>query len=330
MHGTAAWRPRRQRTMGTAPESKPFDEPGLDQRPVEAARLGTIAAAVEQASAALEDALLLGEGGIERHARRLLHDQRQVGRVEHVEGRAKRDRLEVDGIDRIVGRVVARIEPQQPLTEIPRVERRLDQMLGEIRLMVAIADDEKLLAWEIALEAAEERLVVALAHRLAAQIFVDLGHCIAGVAPVRGRQVLAERIVPGEMVRGQINVKEHRSAPALLFDHARGSVEIELIRLEDVAAERLAIDEILDADAFVVRAGSKESAVDRIDGVGAVAATLQGPWQPALDPAGRDAGHEELEAAVGARRQAREHVVFGVPAWPSGTLDQELARLAVE
>src|SRR5262249_3329764 len=137
-------------------------------------------------------------------------------------------------------------------------------------------------------------------------------------------------IVPGEVVRGQIDVKEHRSTPALLFDHARGGIEIEMIRLEDVAAERLAIDEIFDADALVIRAGSEEAAVDRIDGVGAVAATLQGPWQPALDPAGRDAGDEELEAPVGARRQAREHVVFGVPARPSGALDQELARLAVE
>ena len=200
----------------------------------------------------MEDSLLLGEGGIERHARGLLHDQWQVRRVEHVEGRAQRDRREVDGIDRIVGRVVARVETQQSLAEVPRVERRINQVLGEVRLMVAVTHDEKLLAGKIVLKPGEELLVVALAHRLPAQVFVDFGHRIARVAPARRCQLLAERKIPREMVRGQIDVKEHRPVPALALDHARGEIEIEPVRLEGVAAERRAVDEILDARALVI------------------------------------------------------------------------------
>ena len=45
-----------------------FDQAGIDQQPVEAARLGATGAAVEQALAALENLLLLGKGRIEAQA----------------------------------------------------------------------------------------------------------------------------------------------------------------------------------------------------------------------------------------------------------------------
>ena len=74
--------------MGPCPRmSKALDQAGVDQQPVEAARLGAAGAAIEQAAAALEDALLLGKGRVERQARRLQHDERQIGRVERVERR---------------------------------------------------------------------------------------------------------------------------------------------------------------------------------------------------------------------------------------------------
>src|SRR5437016_7255506 len=60
---------------------KPIDQPGLDQEPVEAACLGPAGAIIEQALAALEDAFLLGERGIERKPGRLLHHQRQIRRI---------------------------------------------------------------------------------------------------------------------------------------------------------------------------------------------------------------------------------------------------------
>jgi hypothetical protein len=130
---------------------------------VETPRLGAVGAAVEQPGTALEDALLLGERGIKRHAGGLLHDQRQIGRVEHVERRAERHRREVDGIDRIVRREVARIEPQQALAKLPHVEGRIDQQLGEIRLMIAITDNQEFLAREVALEARKESRIARFA-----------------------------------------------------------------------------------------------------------------------------------------------------------------------
>jgi len=75
--------------------------------------LGALAAAgtgVEHAVAALQDFLLLGERGIERQARGLLHHQRQVGRIQGIERRGQLDRLEIDGVDRVIGGEVARIE----------------------------------------------------------------------------------------------------------------------------------------------------------------------------------------------------------------------------
>src|SRR5690242_1107521 len=112
------WSSGGQRTTPAAGKSKPLDEACLDQGAVEAPRLGAIGAAVEQPGTALQDPLLLGERGIKRHAGGLLHDQRQIGRVKQVERRAKRRRREVDGIDRIVGREIARIEPQQAFAKL--------------------------------------------------------------------------------------------------------------------------------------------------------------------------------------------------------------------
>src|SRR5262245_36373545 len=57
---------------------QPLDQAGVDQEPIEAPRLGAVGAGVEQSLAALEDLLLLREGGIERQAGRFLDDQRQI------------------------------------------------------------------------------------------------------------------------------------------------------------------------------------------------------------------------------------------------------------
>jgi hypothetical protein len=86
--------------VGSALQS--FDQPGVDQQPVEAARLGAAGAAIEQALAALEDLLLLGEGCIERQPGGLRSPV--VGCVERIARRRQIDRREADGVDRVIGR----------------------------------------------------------------------------------------------------------------------------------------------------------------------------------------------------------------------------------
>src|SRR5262245_19946493 len=83
--------------------SKSDDQSRVDQQPVEAARLRAVAATIEQPTATLKDALLLRELRVERKARRLQHNQRQIGRVEHVECGRQITRPEIDAVDGVVG-----------------------------------------------------------------------------------------------------------------------------------------------------------------------------------------------------------------------------------
>src|SRR6266705_3202949 len=117
---------------------KSFDQAGVDQQPIEAPRLSAAGAGVKKPLAALENFLLLGERGIERQAGRLLHDERKIGSLDLVE-----PRLEHEG--------------------------------GEIRLVIAVANQEERLAGKVACEAIEQPRIVAKAHALTPQIFVDIG-----------------------------------------------------------------------------------------------------------------------------------------------------------
>src|SRR3954454_2182895 len=91
------------------PRSKALDQPGIDQKAIETAGLGPTRAIVKQPFASVENTPLLGKGGIKPQTGGFLNDQRQVGRIEHIERRTHIHGLEVQSIDRIIGRVVKRI-----------------------------------------------------------------------------------------------------------------------------------------------------------------------------------------------------------------------------
>src|SRR5712692_2927705 len=92
--GTASDTNRRRKAREKLPivmtDTLPFsrlemlDQAGVDQEPVEAPRLLAAGAGVEQALAAFEDFLLLGERGVERQTGALLDDQREIGRLDRV------------------------------------------------------------------------------------------------------------------------------------------------------------------------------------------------------------------------------------------------------
>src|SRR5882724_4645305 len=77
-------------------QSKPFDQAGVDEQPIEATRLGAAGAGVEQPLAALQNSFLLGEGGIERQAGCLLHNERKIGALNRVERGGEIDGFEID------------------------------------------------------------------------------------------------------------------------------------------------------------------------------------------------------------------------------------------
>src|SRR4051812_23087768 len=92
----------------TAPSSlEVLHKSRLDQQAVEAPRLGAVLAGIEQALAAEHDILLLLKGGIKGNAGRLLHHQRQIGRIDRIHDRGTLHRLEIDGVDRVVGAEIA-------------------------------------------------------------------------------------------------------------------------------------------------------------------------------------------------------------------------------
>ena len=77
-------------------------------------------------------------------------------------------------------------------------QTRLDDLLGEQRLMIAEADDQERLVREIAAQLFGERLVVAAAELLPAQILVDevaFDPGVAEVVPI-GNQIRPPAIVP--------------------------------------------------------------------------------------------------------------------------------------
>src|SRR5262245_50383417 len=95
-----------------------LDQAGVDQEPVEAARLCAVRTAVEQAAAALEDSLLLGERGIKRDARAFQRDERKIRRLDHVERGWERERPEIDRVDGVVGRKVADVVGRNALRNL--------------------------------------------------------------------------------------------------------------------------------------------------------------------------------------------------------------------
>src|SRR4051812_4295661 len=86
-----------------------LDEAGINELAVEAARGVAVLAGIELARTAAENALLLGEGGIERKPRRLQCHQRQIRRVEPVARGGEIGRRKVHAIDRVIGGAQRRI-----------------------------------------------------------------------------------------------------------------------------------------------------------------------------------------------------------------------------
>src|SRR5579862_8882081 len=320
-------RPRRHKNREMT-KLQIFNEAGVDQHAIEMPRLGTVVAAVKQPIASQQDFLLLGERRIERQAGGVLYHDRKIGTFQRVERRRHVGRFEIDRIDRVIGREIALVPVHQMLLDRGVVERRIEDVRREVRLMVAKAHKEKGVVRELPLQPLEEVDIVLRAERLPAQIFVDRRY-ISQVLPLR-HQVGPIAEVPGEMIGGEIDENEHRAVLVLLLDHLRRGIEEKTVRLDIFGAEIVLIVEMLHAGRGLVATRAHERAERRIEREGAIAAAAQRRRQSALDASGGDPGHEIREAAERARRQAFQYVVFGEPARAAIAFDQEVALLAVE
>ena len=205
---------------------------------------------------------------------------------------------------------------------------RIDHLGRDIRLVIAEAHDQELLFREFARQPLHKVSVILRAHFLPAQIFVDLD-VVAGIAPA-GRQVRAIARVPGKMIGDGVNEQEERLSAALALHQAQGLVVKKMVGLDIARAHFLGIDHAPDAGRVLVGARGEERSRRGIQAEGLVAATPQRLRQAALDAVGRDARDKELHVSEGARRQSRQHVVFGEPGRPAGAFHEERARLAVD
>src|SRR5712692_1955027 len=251
---------------GAERASKPLDQAGVDQQPIEASRLRAAGAAVEQSLAALQNFFLLGERRVERQPGRLLHDQREIGPLDGVERGAEVDRFEVDRIDRVIGREIARIIIQQPAVDCRLLEPGLENGGGEIRLVVAVGQQQERLARKVAPGSFEQVRIIVKAHGLPLQIFVDRGG-ISRILPFR-QQIRPPAGVPGIMVGGEIDEQEHRALAAPALDHPPRGVVVEPIGLDAVGAERALVEKFLHADGGLEALRAHEGAERRIDRVG--------------------------------------------------------------
>src|SRR5690242_8105947 len=128
-----------------------LDESGLDQQSIEPAGFRAVLAGVEYALATEHDVLLFLERGIERYAGGFLDYQWQIGRVDRVHDGRALDRFEIDGVDSIIGGEVARVVGVE-LARHPRfIQAGIEQVRRELRLMVAVANDQERLCREFLL-----------------------------------------------------------------------------------------------------------------------------------------------------------------------------------
>src|SRR6516225_8632881 len=134
------------RSLGEPLQS--VDEARIDQKAVEAAGFRAALAGVEQTPTAQHDLLLLCKGRIERNAGLLLDDQRQISRIDRVHHSRAPDRLEIDGVDRVIGRIVTRVVALELLADAGFIERGIEQLRRKLRLMIAVAHDQERLAAE--------------------------------------------------------------------------------------------------------------------------------------------------------------------------------------
>ena len=152
-----------------------------------------------------------------------------------------------------------------------------------------------------------------------------------GVQP-GGRQIGPVDVGPRKMIGREVDEHEDRRLRRLLaLKHLQGLIEIELVGLHVLVHAHVGhVDELLDAGALLEGARAEEVAIGRIERDGLVAAMLQRLRQSARHAAGGDPRDVELQIAERARRQAGQHVEFGVPRRAAGRFRDHGPLLAVD
>src|SRR4029453_13882139 len=128
-------------------------------------------------------------------------------------------------------------------------ERRVDKVFGQPRLMIAEPHDEEGLIREISPQARDKVHVVALAHFLASQIFVQVG-TVTEIAPI-GREIGPIRRLPWEVIGHRVNQQEQRGLAKLPGERACGDIVIKAVGVSPDRAKVLGLEEALYASGLL-------------------------------------------------------------------------------
>jgi len=111
---------------------------------------------------------------------------------------------------------------------------RIDDVIGKIGLVITEPHQHERFVGEIVAQPLEEGGIVAFAHALPPHVLIDVGR-VAELLPVR-RQIGPERVIPREVIGGEIREDEQRSVFALTRDDLRGLVIEKEVGLDALAA----------------------------------------------------------------------------------------------
>src|SRR5262245_59639717 len=152
--------------------------------------------------------------------------------------------------------------------------------------MIAKPHDEERLIRELYPQARDKVHVVAPAHFLASQIFVQVG-TVAEIAPI-GREIGPIWRVPWEVIGHRVNQQEQRGLAKLPGERARGDIVIEAVRISPDRAKVLGLEETLYTSGLLKSACAQKRPRVRIEAVGRIAAAPKRMRQAAFHPSGSD------------------------------------------
>src|SRR5262245_56360756 len=151
-----------------------------------------------------QDLPLLFKCRVKRNPGRFLYNEWQVRRFEAVERRGQICGHEINRIDRVVGGEIAQIRCFQMAHKCLLAERWIYHAGSELRLMIAIANDQETLRGELLPQLFKQYTIVMGTHALTTNIFVNVWR-ISEFSPIRS-ELGTQLLIPRKMVGNGVDI----------------------------------------------------------------------------------------------------------------------------